>query len=168
MTTLDVVIEIPRGSRNKYEMDHTSGRIYLDRALFTPTVYPIDYGFIDDSLGLDGDPLDAMVLLEHPAYPGVGVRVRPVGVFKMADEGGPDAKIITVPYRDPRWAHIENLEDVPEHSRQEIEHFFRHYKDLEPGKFVTVEGWGDADEAEQLVADALARYPVDATTARGN
>jgi inorganic pyrophosphatase len=101
MTSLTVTIEIPRGSNNKYEVDHATGRIRLDRALFTPMAYPCDYGFIEDSLGEDGDPLDALVLLTNPVYPGVIVDARPVGVFKMIDEAGPDAKIIAVPTTDP-------------------------------------------------------------------
>lgn len=158
MAEYDAIIEIPRGSRNKYEVDHATGKVMLDRVLFTGFVYPTDYGFIENTLGLDGDPLDVLVLLQYPLFPGVGVRVRPVGVLKMSDEAGSDAKIIAVPYKDPRWAQIQNVNDVPEGTRREIEHFFTHYKDLEAGKFVTIEGWGDSAEAEQLVQDAVARY----------
>lgn len=157
MADYDVVIEIPRGSRNKYEVDHVTGRVFLDRVLFTSFVYPVDYGFFENTLGLDGDPLDVLVLLEVPVFPGVGVKVRPVGVLKMSDEAGSDAKILAVPYKDPRWAQIRDLADVPEQTRNELEHFFRRYKDLEPGKFVTIEGWGDAAEAEQLVQDSFDR-----------
>jgi inorganic pyrophosphatase len=158
MAEYDAIIEIPRGSRNKYEVDHATGKVMLDRVLFTGFVYPTDYGFIENTLGLDGDPLDVLVLLQYPLFPGVGVRVRPVGVLKMSDEAGSDAKIIAVPHKDPRWAQIQNVNDVPEATRREIEHFFTHYKDLEAGKFVTIEGWGDSAEAEQLVQDAVARY----------
>ncbi|GAB3041743.1 inorganic diphosphatase [Parafrigoribacterium mesophilum] len=151
MASYDVVIEIPRGSRNKYEVDHETGRVYLDRVLFTSFVYPADYGYIENTLGLDGDPVDVLVLLEFPLFPGVGVSVRPVGVFNMRDEAGIDSKIIAVPAKDPRWAHIQQVEDVPEQTRKEIEHFFEHYKDLEPGKWVKTEGWGSAADAETIV-----------------
>ncbi|MFE4950558.1 inorganic diphosphatase [Leifsonia sp. NPDC056665] len=151
MAAYDVVIEIPKGSHNKYEVDHETGRVYLDRVLFTSFVYPTDYGFFENTLGLDGDPVDALVLLEHPVFPGVGVKVRPVGVLNMSDEAGSDAKVIAVPYKDPRWLHIQDVNDIPEQSRKEIEHFFARYKDLEPGKFVNIEGWGDAAEAEAIV-----------------
>jgi inorganic pyrophosphatase len=151
MASYDVVIEIPRGSRNKYEVDHETGRVYLDRVLFTSFVYPADYGYIEKTLGLDGDPVDVLVLLEFPLFPGVGVSVRPVGVFNMRDEAGIDSKIIAVPAKDPRWSHIQDIEDVPEQTRKEIEHFFEHYKDLEPGKWVKTEGWASAAEAETIV-----------------
>ena len=110
MASYDVVIEIPRGSRNKYEVDHETGRVYLDRVLFTSFVYPADYGFFENTLGLDGDPVDVLVLLEFPLFPGVGVKVRPVGVFNMSDEAGIDSKIIAVPAKDPRWSHIQDIE----------------------------------------------------------
>ena len=157
MADYDVIIEIPRGSRNKYEVDHETGRVYLDRVLFTSFVYPTDYGFFENTLGLDGDPVDVLVLLEYPVFPGVGVKVRPVGVLNMSDEAGGDAKVIAVPHKDPRWAHIQDVNDIPEYTRKEIEHFFAHYKDLEPGKFVNIEGWGDAARADELVQEAVAR-----------
>ncbi|MBP2457524.1 inorganic pyrophosphatase [Clavibacter michiganensis] len=151
MASYDVVVEIPKGSRNKYEVDHETGRVYLDRVLFTSFVYPTDYGFFENTLGLDGDPVDVLVLLEYPVFPGVGVSIRPVGVFNMSDEAGIDSKVIGVPAKDPRWAHIQDIDDVPQQTRNEIEHFFEHYKDLEPGKWVKTEGWGDAAEAERIV-----------------
>ena len=151
MASYDVVVEIPKGSRNKYEVDHETGRVYLDRVLFTSFVYPTDYGYFENTLGLDGDPVDALVLLEYPVVPGVGVAVRPVGVFNMSDEAGIDSKVVGVPAKDPRWAHIQDIEDVPQQVRNEIEHFFERYKDLEPGKWVKTEGWGDAAEAERIV-----------------
>jgi inorganic pyrophosphatase len=157
MKTLVVTIEIPKGSNNKYEVDHHTGRIRLDRELFTPMGYPVDYGFIEHTLGEDGDPLDALVLLRNPLFPGVIVEARAVGVFLMSDEAGPDAKIIAVPFADPRWAHVQDIDDVPSHIRDQIEHFFTHYKDLEPGKHTTIEGWGDATLAGSLVDDAYAR-----------
>ncbi|MBF4630500.1 MULTISPECIES: inorganic diphosphatase [Clavibacter] len=151
MASYDVVVEIPKGSRNKYEVDHETGRVYLDRVLFTSFVYPTDYGYFENTLGLDGDPVDVLVLLEYPVFPGVGVSIRPVGVFNMSDEAGIDSKVIGVPAKDPRWAHIQDIDDVPQQTRNEIEHFFEHYKDLEPGKWVKTEGWGDAAEAERIV-----------------
>ena len=131
-----VVIEIPRGSRNKYEIDHETGRVFLDRRLFTATIYPADYGFIPDTLGGDGDPLDALVLLEDPMYPGVWVEARPVGVLWMDDEAGPDAKIICVPPTEPRWQDVHDIADLTPQLVNEIEHFFEVYKALEPGKYV--------------------------------
>ena len=157
MATYDAVIEIPKGSHNKYEVDHETGRVYLDRVLFTSFVYPTDYGFFENTLGEDGDPLDVLVLLESPLFPGVGVKVRPVGVLNMSDEAGGDAKVIAVPHKDPRWQHIQDVNDIPEFTRSEIEHFFAHYKDLEPGKFMTIEGWGDAAEAEKIIQEAFDR-----------
>ncbi|GAA1440687.1 inorganic diphosphatase [Leifsonia poae] len=151
MAEYDVIIEIPKGSRNKYEVDHKTGRVYLDRVLFTSFVYPTDYGFFENTLGLDGDPVDVLVLLEYPLFPGVGVKVRPVGVLNMSDEAGSDAKVIAVPYKDPRWKHIQDVNDIPEETRNEIQHFFERYKDLEPGKWVKVDAWGDAAEAEAIV-----------------
>ena len=161
MAAYDVIIEIPKGSRNKYEVDHETGRVYLDRVLFTTFVHPTDYGFFENTLGLDGDPVDALVLLEYPVFPGVGVSVRPVGVLNMSDEAGSDAKVICVPAKDPRWAHIQDISDVPEQTKNEIDHFFKRYKDLEPGKFVNVEGWGNAAEAEQIVVDGFARLKAE-------
>ncbi|EUA23106.1 inorganic pyrophosphatase [Mycobacterium xenopi 4042] len=108
-----MTIEIPKGQRNKYQIDHESGRIYLDRYLYTSMVYPTDYGFIDDTLGEDGDPLDAMVLLPEPVYPGVLVKSRPVGMFRMTDEAGGDDKVLCVPAGDVRWDHIKDIDDVP-------------------------------------------------------
>jgi inorganic pyrophosphatase len=129
--------------------------------LFTTFVYPTDYGYFENTLGLDGDPVDALVLLEYPVFPGVGVSVRPVGVLNMSDEAGSDAKVICVPAKDPRWSHIQDISDVPEQTRNEIEHFFNRYKDLEPGKFVKVEGWANAAEAEQIVVDGFERLKTE-------
>ncbi len=157
MAEYDVVVEIPKGSRNKYEVDHETGRVYLDRVLFTSFVYPVDYGYFEDTLGLDGDPLDALVLLEYPVFPGVGVKVRPVGVLNMSDEAGSDAKVVVVPFKDPRWSHIQDIADVPQQTKNEIEHFFRRYKDLEPGKFVNVEEWEGAEAAATMIEEAKVR-----------
>jgi len=151
MAAYDVIIEIPQGSRNKYEVDHESGRVRLDRVLFTGFVYPTDYGFFENTLGLDGDPVDALVLLDYPTFPGVTISVRPVAVFNMTDDAGIDSKVICVQTKDPRWAHIQDLDDIPEFTRKEIEHFFEHYKDLEPGKWVKIEGWEGAARAEGIV-----------------
>ena len=154
---VEVIIEIPMGSRNKYEMDHTTGRIRLDRMLFTSTRYPLDYGFIPGTLAEDGDPLDALVLLDEPAFPGCLVTGRPVAVFWMHDEHGPDAKILTVPARDPRVAGIRDLTDVPGHLTAEIGHFSGIYKELEPGKGTDVRGWQDRAAAEQVIKEAFHR-----------
>jgi len=154
----EAVIEIPRGSRNKYEVDHETGRVHLDRVLYTPFVYPVDYGYFDKTLGGDGDPLDALVLLEFPVYPGVVVNVRAVGVLPMEDDGGMDEKILCVPASDKRWDHIQDINDVPQQTKNEIAHFFEHYKDLEPGKWVKLGEWANKAEAEKLIAEAKANY----------
>lgn len=154
----DVVIEIPRGSRNKYEVDHETGRVYLDRVLFTPFVYPTDYGFFENTLGGDGDPLDALVLLEYPLFPGVGVKVRPVAMLVMEDDGGVDEKVLCVQDKDPRWQHIQDLKDVPQQTLDEIEHFFTRYKDLEPGKWVKIQGWQDKAATQKVIDNAYANF----------
>lgn len=154
---VEVFVEIPQGSRNKYEVDHVSGRLRLDRMLFTSTRYPLDYGFIPDTLAEDGDPLDVMVMLDEPTFPGCLVAARPVGVFWMSDEHGPDAKILSVPARDPRYASVRDLADVPEYLRAEIGHFFEIYKQLEPGKGTDVRGWQDGAAAELVIEGAFAR-----------
>jgi inorganic pyrophosphatase len=154
---IEVIVEIPRGSRNKYEMDHKTGRIRLDRMLFTSTRYPLDYGFIPDTLAEDGDPLDALVMLDEPTFPGCYVLARPVAVFWMTDEHGPDAKILTVPAHDPRAANIRDLADVPTHLATEIGHFFDIYKQIEPGKGTDVRGWQDRAAAEQVIDQAISR-----------
>ena len=163
----DVTIEIPKGQRNKYEVDHESGRIRLDRMLFTATRYPADYGFIENTLGEDGDPLDALVLLEEPTFPGCQVRCRAIGMFHMRDEAGGDDKVLCLPSNDPRLSHMTDLSDIPEFYRLEIQHFFETYKDLEPGKSVEGAHWAGREEAEQCVREAMQRA-ADAgfTTAR--
>ena len=153
----DVVIEIPKGQRNKYEMDHKTGRIRLDRMLFTSTRYPLDYGFIPGTLAEDGDPLDALVWLDEPAFPGCLVTVRPVAVFWMSDERGPDAKLLGVAAQDLRKSGIRDLGDVPGHLLNEIGHFFDIYKELEPGKSTDVRGWQDRSAAERVIKEAQAR-----------
>ena len=154
--TTTVVIEIPGGSRNKYELDHETGEIYLDRMLFTATRYPADYGFIEGTLGGDGDPLDALVLVGEPTFPGCRIRSRVVGVFHMADEKGPDEKILCVPLKDPAWMRVHDVHDIPPELRNEIEHFFQVYKDLEAEK-VETRGFGNRAEAEVIVDEARAR-----------
>jgi inorganic pyrophosphatase len=140
-SVLDVVIEIPTGSRNKYEYDHERHIIKLDRRLFTATAYPADYGFVPDTLSDDGDPLDALVLVTDPTFPGCLVHARILGVFFMRDEAGKDAKLICVLEHDPQWDGATDIEDVPAHLRNEIEHFFSIYKDLEPAKSTEVLGF---------------------------
>jgi inorganic pyrophosphatase len=154
--TVSVVVEIPTGSRNKYEVDHVTGRITLDRMLFTATRYPADYGFIEDTLGGDGDPLDALVLVGEPTFPGCVIRARPVGLFRMWDEKGPDEKILCVPLHDPVWSHIKELDDILPTLRNEIEHFFTVYKELE-GKPVGTEGFGGREEALAVIEEARHR-----------
>jgi inorganic pyrophosphatase len=151
----DVTIEIPRGSKNKYEFDHKTGRIRLDRTLFTSTQYPSDYGFIEGTLGLDGDPLDALVLLPEATFPGALIECRAIGMFRMRDERGGDDKVICVPSADHRQANLQDVHDIPEYQLLEIQHFFTVYKDLEPGKSVEGAAWTGKAAAEQEI---LASY----------
>ena len=154
-TGVSVVIEIPKGSRNKYEMDPATGHIVLDRMLFTSMVYPADYGYIEDTLGGDGDTLDALVFVGEPTFPGCRIHARPIGLFRMTDEKGQDEKILCVPLRDPLWSHIEQLGDVNANLLNEIEHFFQVYKDLEDKKVAT-KGFGDRAEALDVIERARA------------
>src|ERR1700712_1194107 len=147
----DVTIEIPKGQRNKYEVDHETGRIKLDRMLFTSTRYPSDYGFVDNTLGEDGDPLDALVLLDEPTFPGCLILCRAIGMFRMQDEMGGDDKVLCVPAKDPRNKHLQDIKDVSEFDRLEIQHFFEVYKDLEPGKSVEGATWTGRKEAEEEI-----------------
>ena len=160
----DVTIEIPSGSRNKYEMDHKTGRIHLDRMLFTSTRYPHDYGFVDDTLGLDGDPLDALVLVQEPTFPGVVIRCRAVGMFRMTDEAGGDDKVLCVPAGDPRMEHVRDIYHVSEFDRLEIQHFFEVYKDLEPGKSVEGATWTGREEAEAEIRESWDRFTATEST----
>ena len=153
----DVLVEIPRGQRNKYEVDHETGRIRLDRTLFTSTVYPTDYGYVEQTLGQDGDPLDALVLVSDPTFPGCRIRVRTIGVFHMSDEKGPDEKLLCVPLGDPAFERVADIHDVQNELRDEIEHFFQRYKDLEPSKRTETRGWGNRADAEQILAQARER-----------
>jgi inorganic pyrophosphatase len=155
---IEVVVEIPKGSRNKYEADHDTGAIWLDRMLFTATQYPADYGFLPHTLADDGDPLDALVLLDEPTFPGCHIRARVVAVFWMSDEKGEDAKLLSVPAGDPRWEGIADLADLPAHLTAEIEHFFTIYKELEPGKGTSTRGWEGRAAAEAAVVAARDAY----------
>jgi inorganic pyrophosphatase len=155
---MDVVVfvEVPSGSRNKYELDADTGHIVLDRRLFTSMTYPADYGFIEGTLGEDGDPLDALCLVGEPTFPGCRIRARVVGVFFMSDEKGPDEKIICVPLRDTAFMHVHDVHDILPELRNEIEHFFQVYKDLEAAKTET-RGFGNRADAEGIIAAARSR-----------
>ena len=155
---VDVLIEIPMGQRNKYEMDHATGRIRLDRMLFTSTRYPADYGFIEDTLADDGDPLDALVLLDEPTFPGCLINCRVIGMFRMRDEKGADDKVLCVPATDPRMEHLRDIHHVPEFQRLEIQHFFEVYKAIEPGKEVRTEAWADRRAAEAEIEACRKRF----------
>ena len=155
--SFDVLIEIPRGSRNKYEYDFDLKRMRFDRMLFSSMMYPADYGFIPETLALDGDPLDVLVLINEPTFPGCVIEVKPIGVFHMADDKGPDEKIICVPVSDPIWNNLNDLSDMNPHLVKEIEHFFQVYKDLE-NKQVDVEGWGDVNEARDIISKCVTRF----------
>lgn len=154
---IDVTIEIPKGSRVKYEIDHETGRLRLDRVLFTSMQYPTAYGYFEDTLGEDGDPLDAMVLIDVDVLPGVIVEARPIAVFNMTDEAGGDAKVLCVA-TDKRYDDIQDLGDVDEFKKAEIQHFFERYKDLEPNKWVKGEGWEGKAAAEKMVEEAIERF----------
>lgn len=154
---VEVTIEIPKGSRNKYELDRETGKVYLDRYLFTPMAYPLDYGFIDETLADDGDPMDALVILPESVFPGVIVKARPIGVFKMTDEAGGDDKLLCV-IDDVRYDHYQDIDDVSQFLKDEIEHFFVHYKDLEPNKEVSGSGWGNKAEAEKILQASIDNY----------
>ena len=161
LVEFDVTIEIPKGSRNKYEMDFVAGRIRLDRTLFTATQYPADYGYIENTLGLDGDPLDAMVILQEPTFPGCLIRCRAIGMFRMTDEAGPDDKVLCVAAHDPRQDHLQDIDDLVIFERLEIQHFFEVYKDLEPGKSVEGAEWVGRTEAEAEVYESFDRFKAE-------
>lgn len=154
---LVMVVEIPKGSRNKYEVDHATGEIYLDRMLFTATRYPADYGYVPDTLADDGDPLDALALVSEPTFPGCRVRLRPIGLFLMEDQGKLDHKVIGVPIGDPVWSNVKKLEDLPPHLLKEIEHFFSVYKDLEL-KVTATHGFRDLGETLAVIERSRAAY----------
>ena len=148
--TVEAIVEIPRGSRNKYEFDHTTGTIRLDRVLFSSVHYPTDYGFIPETKSADGDPLDVLILVEEPTFPGCRVKIRPIGVLLMRDEKGIDEKILAVPVAEPRFDEIHDIKDVQKHWLLEIENFFNTYKLLED-KETQVEGWKGAREAKAVL-----------------
>jgi inorganic pyrophosphatase len=152
-----VFVEIPSGSRNKYEFDKELGGIVLDRRLFTAMTYPADYGYVEGTLAEDGDPLDALVLVSDPTFPGCRIRVRPIGVFHMSDEKGPDEKLLCVPLDDPSFERIRDVRDVNGELLDEIEHFFQRYKDLEPTKRTETRGWGSRAEASEILDAARGR-----------
>ncbi len=155
--TFDVIVEIPKGSRNKYEYDAEKRMIRYDRMIFSSMHYPSDYGFVPETLALDGDALDVLVLVSEPTFPGCLIEVRAVGIFNMTDEKGPDAKVLCVPVSDPIWNSIHKLEDVNPHLLKEIGHFFEVYKDLEKKK-VSVEDWQDEKHAVEIVLQCQERY----------
>src|SRR5262249_31957222 len=152
-----VFVEIPAGSRNKYEWDEELGGLVLDRRLFTAMTYPADYGFVEGTLAEDGDPLDALLLVSDATSPGCRSRVRAIGVFHMSDEKGPDEKLLCVPLDDLFFERVADIHDVQVELRDEIEHFFQRYKDLEPEKKTETGGWGNRDEAEKILASARER-----------
>lgn len=155
---INVVVEIPPGSQVKYELDKDSGAIVVDRFLFTPMAYPAAYGFIPGTVADDGDPTDVLVLTPAPVVPGATIRVRPIGVLLMEDEAGQDEKLVCVPHDKihPYFSDIQSCEDLPKITKQQIEHFFARYKDLEPGKWVKVTGWGTAAQAAELIEKGIA------------
>lgn len=154
---IEVIIEIPQGSRNKYELDEETGQFYLDRILYASVHYPTDYGFIPHTRAEDGDHLDVLLMVSEPTFPGCHVQARPVGLLCMRDERGMDQKILAVPVRDPRFDEIQDLPDVPAHRLAEIENFFDIYKQLE-GKYTETCGWGGAEQARQVIAQAQERF----------
>ena len=156
-TSVEVVIEIPRGSRNKYEYDEATGMIRLDRVLSAAVFYPHEYGFVDGTRAGDGDHTDAIVLLDEPTFPGCRIRARPIGVLEMHDDKGPDQNILCVALGDPHWEHVQRLADVSPQKLIEVEHFFATYKLLED-KSVDVDGWADVERAKELLVEDRVRY----------
>jgi len=154
---LNILIEVPKGSRNKYEYDPEIGAIVLDRFLFSSMVYPVDYGFVPHTMGADGDPLDAMVCVSEPTFSGCLIPVTAIAVFRMSDDKGQDDKILCVPHSDPNWSGLRELSDLPDQLQSEIEHFFSIYKQPE-GKEVVVDGWYERDEALRIVHESRQRW----------
>lgn len=157
---INVIIEVPVGGEPvKYEMDKASGTLFVDRFLYTPMRYPGNYGFVPHTLSADGDPIDVLVCNTRAIVPGAVINCRPVGVLVMEDEAGGDEKIIAVPSTKitRRYESVKTVLDLPEITRQQIQHFFEHYKDLEPGKWVKMKDWGDAATARRMIVDAIAR-----------
>jgi inorganic pyrophosphatase len=157
---INVIVEVPLGGEPvKYEMDKEAGTLVVDRFLYTPMRYPGNYGFVPHTLSDDGDPIDVLICNTRPIIPGAIINVRPIGVLMMEDDGGGDEKIIAVPSPKltQRYANVENYTDLPEITWKQVEHFFLHYKDLEPGKWVKLKGWGDATQAKKLIVEAIER-----------
>lgn len=157
---VNVIIEVPVGGQPiKYEMDKDAGMLVVDRFLYTPMTYPGNYGFVPHTLSDDGDPIDVLVCNTRPLIPGCLINVRPIGVLIMEDNAGQDEKIIAVPslHLTQRYAGVNDYTDMPEITLQQIEHFFEHYKDLEPGKWVKIGGWRDAETARRLIVEAIER-----------
>jgi len=157
---VNVIIEVEIGGEPiKYEMDKEAGTLFVDRFLHTPMRYPGNYGFVPHTLSEDGDPIDVLVANTRPIVPGAVINVRPVGVLRMTDDGGPDEKIVAVPSPKltKRYIDVHNYSDLPKITLEQIQHFFQHYKDLEPGKWVKLDGWGDAAEARRLIVEAIDR-----------
>ena len=158
---VNVIIEIPKDAEPvKYEVDKETGAIFVDRILSTPMRYPCNYGYIPHTVCGDGDPADVLVILPLPLVPGSVIRVRPVGVLRMKDEAGSDEKLLAVPVDKvfAGYAHIHDIDKVSEHWLERIGHFFEHYKDLEKGKWVKLDGWGGAEEAKQIILQSIERY----------
>jgi inorganic pyrophosphatase len=152
--TIEVTVEIPSGSRNKYEYDHARHRFVLDRVLYSSVHYPADYGFIEGSMAEDGDPLDVLVLIAEPTFPGCVVRARPIGVLDMTDDKGHDYKILAVAHDDPRWDRVDSMDDLAPHRLREVENFFETYKTLERRES-TVEGWLGIEDAWRIIDESL-------------
>ncbi|MFN2607768.1 MAG: inorganic diphosphatase [Acidimicrobiales bacterium] len=152
--TVDALVETPQGSRKKYELDHDRRAMRLDRRIFSATVYPVDYGLIPGTEGADGEELDILIVTEEPTFPGCWVTARPIGVCWIAYDDQREAKIIAVPHGDPTWDDVTDLDDLPDHIRDEIGHFFEVYKTLEPGRTPTTDGWEGRDAAMSVIADA--------------
>ena len=155
---VNAIVEVPRGSNNKYELDHETGAIFLDRVLHSPFFYPADYGHFPETLGDDGDPLDVLVLIKEPTYPGVVIPCRPIGYLVMTDEKGGDEKVVAVAEGDPEYAHIHDITDLPENFTKAVGHFFAEYKRNEKDKFATVGGWQGREAAEALVMKSAEQY----------
>lgn len=155
---VDAVIEIPTGSQNKYEYDKDTGKWMLDRVLYSPMHYPSEYGYLENTLALDGDPLDILVLTSFPTFPGCVISSRVIGVLLMSDDKGQDEKLLAVPVKDPRWDNVNNLDDVAPHILKEIEHFFKVYKDLE-NKETHIDKWDGVQKANTLIDESIARCP---------
>lgn len=161
---VNVIIEVPVGGHPiKYEMDKEAGCLVVDRFLYTPMTYPGNYGFIPHTLSDDGDPADVMILNTRPLFPGCVIKVRPIGVLVMEDDGGIDEKIVAVPVPKltRRYENVREYTDLPEITIKQVEHFFEHYKDLEPGKWVKIGDWGDSKRAKSLIVEAIERFEAD-------